>query len=83
LVFDLTIAGVMQGFGEMDPQVPFAAVIDLSKPFLLGYELAAVFIGVSALLGVGSFLTVFVNPAWAPDSEEAPEPVINEEVSLA
>jgi hypothetical protein len=24
-----------------------------------------------------------VNPAWAPDSEEAPEPVINEEVSLA
>ena len=67
----------------MDPQVSFAAVIDLIKPFLLGYELAAVFLGVSALLGLGSFLTVFVNPAWAPDSKEAPEPVINEEVSLA
>jgi cytochrome c oxidase cbb3-type subunit 1 len=83
LVFDLTIAGVLQGFGLMDPKVPFAAVLDLIKPFLLGYELAGVFIGVSALLGVGAFLTVFVNPAWAPDSEEAPEPVINEEVSLA
>lgn len=83
LVFDLTIAGVIQGFGLMDPKVPFAAVVDLIKPFLLGYELAGVFIGVSALLAVGSFLTVFVNPAWAPDSEEAPEPVINEEVSLA
>jgi cytochrome c oxidase cbb3-type subunit 1 len=83
LVFNLTIAGVLQGFGLMDPKVPFAAVVDLIKPFLLGYELAGVFIGVSALLGVGSFLTVFVNPAWAPDSEEAPEPVINEEVSLA
>jgi cytochrome c oxidase cbb3-type subunit 1 len=83
LVFDLTIAGVLQGFGLVDPKVPFAAVIDLSKPFLLGYELAAVFIGLSALLGLGAFLTVFVNPAWAPDSEEIPEPVINEEVSVA
>jgi len=26
---------------------------------------------------------VFVNPEWAPESNEAPEPVINEEVSLA
>lgn len=83
LVFDLTIAGVLQGFGLVDPKVPFAAVIDLSKPFLLGYELAAVFMGLSALLGLGAFLTVFVNPAWAPDSEEIPEPVINEEVSVA
>jgi hypothetical protein len=74
---------VLQGFGLVDPKVPFAAVIDLSKPFLLGYELAAVFIGLSALLGLGAFLTVFVNPAWAPDSEEIPEPVINEEVSVA
>jgi cytochrome c oxidase cbb3-type subunit 1 len=83
LAFNLTIAGVLQGFGLMDQKVPFAAVIDLIKPFLLGYGLAAVFIGVAALLGVGAFLSVFVNPAWAPDSEEAPEPVINEEVSLA
>jgi cytochrome c oxidase cbb3-type subunit I len=83
LVFDLTIAGVLQGFGLVDPKVPFAAVIDLSRPFLLGYELAAVFIGLSALLGLGAFLTVFVNPAWALDSEEIPEPVINEEVSVA
>ena len=83
LVFNLTIAGVLQGFGFLDPKVPFAAINDIAKPFILGYVLAAIFMGVSALLGVGSFLTVFVNPAWAPDSEEAPEPVINEEVSLA
>jgi cytochrome c oxidase cbb3-type subunit 1 len=83
LAFDLTIAGVIQGFGMLDPQVSMAAVIDLIKPFLQGYILATLLIGVSALLGAGSFLTVFVNPAWAPDSSEAPEPVINEEVSLA
>ena len=83
LAFDLTITGVLQGFGLLDPNVPFAAVLDLIQPFLSGYVLAAIFIGVSALLGLGSFLTVFVNPAWAPESEEAPEPVINEEVSLA
>jgi hypothetical protein len=34
-------------------------------------------------LGIGSFLGVFVNPEWVPESSEAPEPVINEEVSLA
>jgi cytochrome c oxidase cbb3-type subunit 1 len=83
LVFNLTIAGVLQGFGLMDPKVPFAAIIDLTKPFLLGYALAGIFIGVSVLLGIGSFLTVFVNPEWVPESNEAPEPVINEEVSLA
>jgi cytochrome c oxidase cbb3-type subunit I len=83
LVFDLTIAGVLQGFGLLDPKVPFAAVLDLSKPFLLGYELAAALVVVAALLGLASFLSVFVNPAWAPDSKEAPEPVINQEVSLA
>ncbi len=83
LVFTLTIAGVLQGFGLMDPKVPFAAILDLTKPFLLGYALAGIFIGVSVLLGIGAFLTVFVNPEWAPESNEAPEPVINEEVSLA
>ncbi len=83
LVFNLTIAGVLQGFGLMDPKVPFAAILDLTKPFLLGYALGGIFIGVSVLLGVGSFLTVFVNPEWVPESNEAPEPVINEEVSLA
>jgi hypothetical protein len=49
----------------------------------LGYALAGIFIGVSVLLGIGAFLTVFVNPEWVPESNEAPEPVINEEVSLA
>ena len=83
LVFTLTIAGVLQGFGLMDPKVPFAAILDLTRPFLLGYALAGVFIGVSVLLGIGAFVTVFVNPEWAPESNEAPEPVINEEVSLA
>jgi len=83
LVFDLTIAGVLQGFGLLDPKVPFAAILDLSRPFLLGYELATFLIGVATLLGVGSFLSVLVNPAWAPDSKEVPEPVISEEVSLA
>jgi hypothetical protein len=67
----------------MDPKVPFAAILDLTKPFLLGYALAGIFIGVSVLLGVGSYLTVFVNPEWVPESNQAPEPVINEEVSLA
>jgi len=69
----------------MDPKVPFAAILDLTKPFLLGYALAGVFIGVSVPFCWVSapFLTVFVNPEWAPESNEAPEPVINEEVSLA
>ena len=83
LVFDLTIAGVMQGFGLVDAKVPFDAVIDLIKPFLLGQVLAVVLFAASVLLSAFSFLSVFVNPAWVPESTEAPEPVLDEEVSIA
>jgi cytochrome c oxidase cbb3-type subunit I len=84
VAFTLTIAGVLQGLGLMDAKVPFAAVLDLIRPFLLGQVLAVAIIAVSALLGVFSFLTVFVNPAWAPESSETPEPIIGErEVTIA
>jgi cytochrome c oxidase cbb3-type subunit I len=34
LFFDLTIGGLIQGFGLHDPQVPMSAVTDLIQPFL-------------------------------------------------
>jgi cytochrome c oxidase cbb3-type subunit I len=84
VAFNLTIAGVLQGLGLMDAKVPFAAILDLIRPFLLGQVLAVAIIAVSTLLGVFSFLTVFVNPAWAPESNETPEPIVGEEeISIA
>jgi cytochrome c oxidase cbb3-type subunit I len=49
LLFDLTIGGLIQGFGLADPQVPMIAVNDLLLPFLTIQSFAALLLVVANL----------------------------------
>jgi cytochrome c oxidase cbb3-type subunit 1 len=77
LVFDLTIAGVIQGFGLMDPKVPIPAVLDLIAPFVAGQVFAAVVLVIANVVSLFSILTVLVNPAWHASTEKTPEPILD------
>ena len=86
LVFDQTIAGVIQGLGLEDPKVEFPAILDLIAPFLWGQWFAAIVLVVSNVLGVWALLTVIVNPIWQPARAVYVEPVLEfsgEEVTVA
>src|SRR6267378_3832397 len=85
LVFDLTIAGVLQGFGLMDPKVPIPAILDMIAPFVSAQILAAVVIVVANIVSLFSMLTVLVNPVWHAATEKAPEPILDlgEEMPVA
>jgi len=85
LVFDLTIAGVLQGLGLMDPKVPIPAILDMIAPFVTGQVVAAVVIVVANIVSVFSMLTVLVNPVWHAATEKAPEPILDlgEEMPVA
>jgi cytochrome c oxidase cbb3-type subunit I len=85
LVFDLTIAGVLQGFGLMDPKVPIPAILDMIAPFVTGQIVAAIGIVIANILSVFSMLTVLVNPDWRASTEKTPEPVLDlgEEMPVA
>jgi cytochrome c oxidase cbb3-type subunit 1 len=85
LVFDLTIAGVLQGFGLMDPKVPVPAMLDLISPFVAGQVPAAAVIVIANIVSLFSMLTVLVNPVWHVATEKAPEPILDlgEEMPVA
>jgi cytochrome c oxidase cbb3-type subunit I len=85
LVFDLTIAGVIQGFGLMDPKVPIPAILDMVAPFMSAQILAAATIVIANIVSVFSVLTVLVNPVWHAATEKAPEPILDlgEEMPVA
>jgi cytochrome c oxidase cbb3-type subunit I len=77
LVFDLTIAGVLQGLGLMDPKVSVPAILDLIAPFVIAQIAAAGVIVIANIVSVFSLLTVLVNPVWHASTEKAPEPVLD------
>jgi cytochrome c oxidase cbb3-type subunit 1 len=77
LVFDLTIAGVLQGFGLLDPKVSVPAILDLIAPFVIAQIVAAGVIVIANIVSVFSLLTVLVNPVWHASTEKAPEPVLD------
>jgi len=60
LCFQLTVGGIIQGFGLMDPKVPFAAVSDLLRPFLFLQIVAVALLVVANLAAGGSFITIFL-----------------------
>ena len=85
LVFDLTIAGVIQGFGLMDPKVPMPAILNLIAPFMTGQILAAIGLVIANIASLFAMLTVLVNPIWRASTEKAPEPILDlgEEMPVA
>jgi cytochrome c oxidase cbb3-type subunit I len=85
LLFDLTIAGVIQGLGLMDPKVSVPAILDLIAPFVSGQFVAAVGIVIANVVSVFSMLTVLVKPVWHASTQKAPEPVLDlgEEIPAA
>jgi cytochrome c oxidase cbb3-type subunit 1 len=85
LVFDVTIAGVIQGLGLMDPKVSFPAILDLISPFVIGQIVAAVVIVIGNIVSLVSLLFVLVNPVWHAAAGRVPEPVLDlgEEMPVA
>jgi cytochrome c oxidase cbb3-type subunit I len=85
LVFDLTIAGVLQGFGLMDPKVSVPAILDLIAPFVFSQIAATVIVVVGNVVSLISVLAVLVNPVWMSSIRRAPEPVVDlgEEIPVA
>ncbi len=85
LLFDLTIAGVIQGLGLLDPKVPIPAILDLIAPFLTGQIVAGVVLAAANIVSLASMLTVLVNPAWLASTSKAPEPILDlgEEMPVA
>jgi cytochrome c oxidase cbb3-type subunit I len=85
LVFDLTIAGVLQGFGLMDPKVSVPAILDLIAPFVLSQIGAAIIVVAGNVVSLVSVLAVLVNPVWASSIRRAPEPALDlgEEIPIA
>jgi cytochrome c oxidase cbb3-type subunit 1 len=77
LVFDLTIAGVLQGLGLLDPKVSIAAILDMIAPFVAGQVVAALAIVAANIASLFSMLTVLVNPAWHAATEKTPEPILD------
>ncbi|MGA8659331.1 MAG: cbb3-type cytochrome c oxidase subunit I [Chthoniobacterales bacterium] len=76
LCFELTVGGIIQGFGLLDPKIPFSAVGDLMKPFLFMQILAVGLLTVANLAATGSFVTIFLN------SERGSRKPILEEATL-
>jgi cytochrome c oxidase cbb3-type subunit 1 len=62
LCFQLTVGGIIQGFGLLDPKIPFAAISDLLKPFLFLQIVAVALLVVANLAAAGSFVTIFLSP---------------------
>jgi cytochrome c oxidase cbb3-type subunit 1 len=85
LVFDLTIAGVLQGLGLMDPKITVPAILDLIAPFLFGQIPAALIVVMANVASLVAVLTVLVNPVWVSSIRRVPEPVIDlgEEIPVA
>jgi cytochrome c oxidase cbb3-type subunit I len=73
LWFDLTIGGLIQGFGLQDAKVSMDAIGDLLKPFLMIQSVAALIIfaaNVAFAIAVGLILLV---PARVRNRSDAPE----------
>ena len=60
LVFDLTIGGLIQGFGLEDPQIPMIAVNDLLGPFLAIQDFAALLLVAGNLGFVVAFMLILL-----------------------
>jgi cytochrome c oxidase cbb3-type subunit 1 len=60
LLFDLTIGGLIQGFGLEDPQIPMIAVNDLLGPFLAIQEFAAILLVAGNLGFVVAFMLILL-----------------------
>lgn len=76
LCFGLTVGGIIQGFGLLDPKIPFVAIGDLLKPFLFVQVVAVALLAVANLAAAGSFVIIFLGPA------EASREVVREEAAL-
>jgi cytochrome c oxidase cbb3-type subunit I len=85
LVFDLTIAGVLQGLGLIDPKITVPAILDLIAPFLISQIPAALIVVMANVASLVAVLTVLVNPVWVSSIRRVPEPVIDlgEEIPVA
>jgi cytochrome c oxidase cbb3-type subunit I len=73
LVFDLTIGGLIQGFGLEDPQIPMIAVNDLLGPFLAIQSFAALLLVAGNLGFVVAFLLILLISAPVRQRETAIE----------
>jgi cytochrome c oxidase cbb3-type subunit I len=62
LCFQLTVGGIIQGFGLLDPKIPFAAISDLVRPFLFLQIVAVALLAIANLAAAGSFVTIFLSP---------------------
>jgi cytochrome c oxidase cbb3-type subunit 1 len=60
LIFDLTIGGLIQGFGLEDPQIPMIAVNDLLGPFLAIQDFAALLLVAGNLGFVVAFMLILL-----------------------
>jgi cytochrome c oxidase cbb3-type subunit I len=60
LLFDLTIGGLIQGFGLEDPQVPMIAVNDLLEPFLAIQSFAVLLLVVANLAFAIAFTLILL-----------------------
>ena len=60
LIFDLTIGGLIQGFGLEDPQIPMIAVNDLLGPFLAIQDFAALLLVAGNLGFVIAFMLILL-----------------------
>jgi cytochrome c oxidase cbb3-type subunit 1 len=62
LCFELTVGGIIQGFGLLDPKIPFDAIGDLVKPFLFMQIVAVALLAVANFAATGCFATIFLSP---------------------
>src|SRR5206468_9864648 len=65
LFFDLTIGGLIQGFGLHDPQVPMSAVSDLIQPFLAIQNIAVLLLVIGNLEFAVAFILMLLISAPA------------------
>jgi cytochrome c oxidase cbb3-type subunit 1 len=62
LTFTLIMGGLIQGIGLNDSKITFAAVTDLTKPFLL-FQFGSVLVLLAAnVIAAWSFVTIFLGP---------------------
>ncbi len=73
LFFDLTIGGLIQGFGLADPQVPMIAVNDLLEPFLAIQNFAVLIVVVANLAFAIAFTLILLISAPARQRQDATE----------
>jgi cytochrome c oxidase cbb3-type subunit 1 len=89
LLFDLTMGGLIQGFGLQDPQVSMKAVSDLIGPFLLIQNFAVLLLVLANLAFASAFTLILLlsgrvkrrSPFFEPSSGVSKE--IAPEVSVA